>query len=124
MPVSLTFTEPSTFSVEASERVTCDEALAAIDELAAHPRLDQCASIIVDARTVSGVPSTPELRAIAWSLRRVHATGASALAIVTDTTFVYGVARMFSVLAEPSGIDVSVFRCMEDARRSLGCSPV
>jgi hypothetical protein len=117
--LSLAFAEPSTFVVYASGRVTYDEAISVLGELLADPRLGENVGVVVDAREVTGAPATHELRALAWELRALRSAGVPALAIVTSSTFVYGVARMFSVFAERSAVDVQVFREMDEAERWL-----
>jgi hypothetical protein len=117
--LSLAFAEPSTFVVNASGRVTYEETTDVLAQLLADPRLGPNIGILVDAREVTGAPATHELRLVARELRALHAAGVAGLAIVTSSTFVYGVARMFSVFAERSGIDVQVFRTMDEAERWL-----
>lgn len=119
MPVSLAFAEPSTFIVNASGRVTHDETIEALDQILRHPRLTGHCGVLTDAREVSGAPTTQELRSIARALRPLHASGVPALAIVTSSTFVYGIARMFTVLAEASGLHISVFRGLDEAQHWL-----
>lgn len=119
MPLSLAFTEPSTFVVTASGKVTYEETTRILEDILADPRLDKDITVLVDARDVTGVPTTQELRALARELRPLHAAGVPAMAITTSSTFVYGIARMFSVLAEHSGLHVQVFRDLDEARRWL-----
>lgn len=119
MPLSLVFAEPSTFVVTASGKVTYEETTRVLDEILADPRLDKNIGILVDARAVTGVPTTQELGALAQELCPLHAAGVPAMAIATSSTFVYGIARMFSVLAEHSGLHVQVFRDLAEARRWL-----
>lgn len=117
MPLSLAFAEPSTFVVNASGEVTYEEVMELFEKILAHPRLGEGSDMLVDAEKVTGVPTTKELRVIARALRPLHVAGVSAMAIVTSSTFVYGIARMFSVLAESSGMRVSAFREMNEAQR-------
>lgn len=119
MPVALKFTKPSTFVVRASGSVTFDEVQGVLDQMLAHPRLSDGVRVLTDARKVTGTPSRSELRDIAGNLKPLLARGVSAIAIVTSSVFVYGVARMFSVFAEQVNANVTVFRDMDDARRWL-----
>lgn len=119
MPVSLTFAESTGFTVHAAGKVTYDEVQAAIDELLAHPKLAPGANVLTDARDVTGTPSTAELRLIARQMRQLTDRGVQAFAIATDSTYVYGIARMFSVFAEFAGVSVAAFQDMREAQTWL-----
>jgi len=119
MPISLAFTEPCTFVLRSSGSVTLAETMWVLEQIRSHPRLRGHVGILSDARQVNGLPTTKELRVFACALRSLHAGGVEAMAIVTSSTFVYGVARMFSVFAEPSGVNVSAFRDLDEAQRWL-----
>ncbi|HJQ21369.1 MAG TPA: STAS/SEC14 domain-containing protein [Gemmatimonadaceae bacterium] len=115
MPVALSFEEPSTFCISTSGAVTFDEVERLIGDLEADPRLTCGIRVLVDARAVSDVPTTSELRTIAADLGRLVPRGMQRIAVVTESTFVYGIARMFAVFADAVCITVHPFRCMSDA---------
>src|SRR5688572_3344374 len=106
MPVALEFQEPSTFTVYAAGTVTFDECNRVIGELQNHPRLCCGVSMFVDGRAVVSAPNTAELREIARLLRPLLDRGLGPMVILTDSTFIYGVARMFSAFAEAMGATV------------------
>lgn len=115
MPIALEFDEPSTFTVHAAGKVTYDECEALLDELQRHPRLCCGAQVYVDGRDVESTPSTSELRDIARDLGPLVERGIGPIAFVTDKTFIYGVARMFSAFAEAMGATVHAFRSEREA---------
>ena len=104
------------FVVRASGRVTIDEGLAIIDQLRADSRLCCGVSLIVDGCNVDSAPSATDLRILAGELKPLFDQGLAAVAIFTDRTFVYGVARMFAAFAEAFGENVHVFRTEDEAR--------
>ena len=118
MPVAVEFEEPSTFRVRTSGAVTFDEVEQVLEEIERHPRLGD-SRILVDAREVRDVPTTPELRSIAIEMGRLVDRGLGPVAIVTETTFVYGVVRMFATFAEAASVRVQPFKCMVEATRWL-----
>jgi len=119
VPIALEFEEPSTFTVYATGKVTYDECEALLDELQHHPRLCCGVQVYVDGRDVESTPSTSELRAIARDLQPLVERGIGPIAFVTDKTFIYGVARMFSAFAEAMGATVHAFRSEEEAHHWL-----
>lgn len=123
MSLELAFQEPATFTVRAAGSVTYDQVQVLLSELRTHPQMCAGVSIIVDARDVESVPTTSELRVIAVDLKTVFDRGLEAVAIVSDQTFVYGVARMFAAFAEALGENVHAFRCSNEARAWLNEQP-
>lgn len=117
MPVSLSFTEPLVFKIDASGNVTYDECTRILEELVGHPQLRADSRVFVDGRTVTKVPNTQELRALAQALAPLAERGVHQMGILTASAFVYGVARMFSVFAELADVKVSVFKEMDEAER-------
>lgn len=123
MPVAVAFLKPDTFVIHASGDVTYAEVQRSIDDILAHRDFDERRKLLVDARAVEAAPSTGELRAIVRDMKPLFDKRVSVMAIVTDTTFVYGVARMFAVFAESFGLRVRAFRTMEDAEVWLAVQP-
>ena len=119
MPITTVFEEPRTFVLTASGDVTYEEGHMAIEEMTEHPRLEPGVNVLADCRTVTGVPSTQELRRLAGELRPLLARGAGRIAIVTANAWVYGIARMFSVFAELVNARVHAFMGINEARSWL-----
>jgi hypothetical protein len=119
MPVELEFEGPSIFRVRASGAVTFEEVEKLLGEIRADPRLCCGVSVLVDGREVEKAPTAAELRAIAADMKPLLDHGLGPVAIVTDSPFIYGVARMFSVFAEMVSANVAPFHCIDEARRWL-----
>ena len=115
MPVAVGFAKPDVFVVRATGDVTYDECQRAIDEILYHPASDTGRKILVDGRGTTTAPKTTELQAIARDMRLLIARGYGPMAIVTDRSFVYGVARMFAVFAEAFGLQVRAFHSVDEA---------
>lgn len=117
MPVAVGFAPPDVFVVHATGDVTYVECQRALDDILAHPAGSSAdgRKILIDGRGVLSAPSTEELRAFARDLKILIGRGYGPMAIVTDRTFVYGVARMFAVFAEAFGFHVRAFRSVDDA---------
>lgn len=117
MPVVVAFAPPDLFVVRATGDVTYLECQRAVDDILAHPAAStsETRKILVDARGVVGAPNTGELQALARDMKVFIARGYGPLAIVTDRTFVYGVARMFAVFAEAFGLNTSAFHTVQEA---------
>lgn len=123
MPVAVGFAKPDVFVVRATGDVTYGECQRAIDEIMYHPASDTGRKILVDGRGTTTAPKTGELQAIARDMRLLIARGYGPMAIVTDRTFVYGVARMFAVFAEAFGLRVRAFHSVADASDWLNNTP-
>lgn len=117
MPVAVAFAPPDLFVVRATGEVTYLDCQRAVDDILAHPAAStsEGRKILVDARGVVAAPATMELQALARDMKVLIARGYGPLAIVTDRTFVYGVARMFAVFAEAFGMHVSAFHSVDEA---------
>ena len=117
MPVAVAFAPPDLFVVRATGDVTHDECQRALDDVLAHPagRTGESRKLLVDGRGVTSAPSRDELYALARDMKTFIARGYGPMAIVTDRTFVYGVARMFAVFAELFGLSVRAFKSFDEA---------
>ena len=124
MPVAFAFSAPLEIVVVAEGDVTFAEVAVLLDELIDDPRIEPGTSMLIDSRKVEGAPSTPELRMIARDLAPLRDRGVNRIAVCADSTFVYGIARMFAVFAELIGIHVNAFRDMDAAKRWLSSSEV
>jgi hypothetical protein len=119
MPIDTSFVEPRTFILRATGHVSFAEVQRAFDEILAHSRLSKGVHVLTDARGVTGAPSGDELRDMAMALRPLLERGLGGYAIVTDSSFMYGVARMFAIFAEWMSANVGVFRDMAAAEMWL-----
>jgi hypothetical protein len=119
MPIAIAFAEPDTLILTAAGAVTFAEVAVTLDELLDDPRISEGTRVLCDCRQVTDTPSTPELRLIARDLAPLRERGVTRMAVCAESTFVYGVARMFAVFADMIGISVGAFRRMEDAERWL-----
>jgi hypothetical protein len=119
MPLALEYVEPSVLMVHASGRVTYEEVERVITDLMADPRLCVGHRIFVDCRDVQSTLSTPELRAVAGEIAPLIDRGLGQIAILAGSTFLYGIARMFSVFAEAVGVEVLAFRSIDEANEWL-----
>ena len=119
MPVSVRFEEPARFNLVATGRITSAECTGALEEVLSHPRFQSGVTVLALAHDVISVPRTDELRDIAAVAHTLSTGGMSALAIVTPPGFVYGVARMFSALADLMGVRCEVFLDAIEARERL-----
>ena len=122
MPVAVAFSPPETFVIHASGDVTYAECQRAVDDILAHRDFDERRKLLVDSRSVTGAPSTGELRAIVRDMRPLFDKKVSVMAVVTDQAFVYGVARMFAVFAESFGLRVRAFRTIEEGESWLAAA--
>lgn len=119
MPLAVAFTDPKLVVVTAAGRVTFAEIAVMLDDLIDDPRIGVGTGVLVDARDVREVPTTPELRIVARDLAPLREAGVSRMAVCTSSTFIYGIARMFGVFADAIGLKVGAFRQMDDANEWL-----
>lgn len=119
MPIVFAFSEPATIVVTTAGKVTFAEIAVVLDDMIDDDRIGPGTHVLVDARGVTDAPSTPELRIIARDLTPLRDRGVEHIAVCAESTFIYGVARMFAVFAELIGLRVAAFRDMDEARRWL-----
>ena len=95
------------------------EALAAIVE---HPDFAPGMPQLCDLSDVENVDVTyGDLKAVVeWAMGRAERFGRSKVAVVASEPVVFGVTRMYSVLAQELPTEIRVFRTREDAMRWLG----
>ena len=95
------------------------EALAAIVE---HPDFTPGMPQLCDLSDVEDVDLTyGDLKAVVeWAMGRAERLGRSKVALVASEPVVFGVSRMYGVLAQDLPTDIRVFRTREDALRWLG----
>lgn len=71
--------------------------------------------MFVDTRKVTKAPSTSELRLIAREVKHLTDAGFGPIAVLTGSTWMYGVARMFSVFVQAL-TELVVLGSVEDAQ--------
>jgi hypothetical protein len=112
--------------VVGSVRGTVDisEMLEALDRARADPDFGPAFDVLSDHREVD-TPLTPrQLEALLGHFSTLgDAFVGSRWAIVTAAPASYGMMRMLSARAEPLGLEVTVFREMDEARAWLGLGP-
>ena len=117
MPISVSFEAPTRFILTGTGKITGAESVRALNEVLAHPQFERGTTLLALTHDVTGAPPTDELREIVVVATELRKAGMSALVIVTEPGFVYGVARMFASLAELAGVQVEVFQDLCEARR-------
>jgi hypothetical protein len=116
VPIAYMFSRPREITLIARGEVTFADIAVILDELLDDPSIVPGTQMLVDARQVTDVPSTPELRLVARDMAPLHQRGVVRMAVCAEGAFVYGVARMFGVFAEAIGLHVAAFRNMREAR--------
>ena len=109
--------------MHASGAVTYGEVQRSVDDMLAHPGIARVSKLLVDGHTVTAAPSSSELRAILRDMKPLMDRQIRTMAIVTDKSFVYGIARMFAVFAEAFGMRVRAFRTIDEAEDWLRGPP-
>ena len=112
MPLALDSTGP-VVRITASGPVSCAEILELFQAML-KTRREGGAPVFVDTRNVSQAPSTAELRLIAREVKHLTDAGFGPIAVLTGSTWMYGVARMFSVFVQ-SLSDVVPLRSVQEA---------
>jgi hypothetical protein len=113
MPLSLDNSGPVVW-ITASGCVSYSEILELLQAMLKAPRVGGV-PVFVDTRTVTKAPSTAELRLIAREVKRLADAGYGPIAVLTGSTWMYGVTRMFSVFVQPV-TDLVALSSVEDAQ--------
>lgn len=108
MPYSLEFEAPKRFVIRAHGSIEGSESLASFREIIADPRFGPGATIMAIATKVTAAPATDELTDIASALKEMFTRGLAGFVIVSQPGFVYGVARMFAMVADMMGVRAEV----------------
>lgn len=119
MPVSVTFEEPTRFVIEGTGDISGTDAIRAFEQVRAHPSFGAGTTVLAVAHHVTSAPRTDELRDMVASVIALRNGGMVGFVVVTDPGFTYGVARMFSALADLSGVPIEVFLDVNEARTRL-----
>ena len=119
MPIRVSFEEPALFVLEGTGKIMGVESIQAFREVLQHPRFRPGVTLLAVAHDITGAPATDELRDIVSAATALQRGGMTALLIVTEPGFTYGVARMFSALADLAGVRVEVFNDLCEAHERL-----
>lgn len=96
--------------VKASGPVTSEDLPPMTSSLVAETKILPGMRFLVEAADVEPDLTFTDLRNAAAFLANLNAKGVREMAIVTDTTHVYGLAQVFAVFAPASSVAVKVFR--------------
>jgi hypothetical protein len=105
---------------QCSGPVTLAEVVAHFEELAADPACPNFLNVLLDLRTIESLPQTGQLEAVTRAVRKVQSKvrfGLCAIAVERDAVF--GVFRMFQVMAQDHFTAIRVFRALAEAEAWL-----
>jgi hypothetical protein len=119
MSIALVHAEGGTLLVRASGDITYPEVERILDEIARALQVHGAVNLLADCRGIRSTISAAELRKTAAELKPFINQGIRHFALVTDSTFMYGIGRMFGALVELTGAHLSVFADVESAQRWL-----
>ena len=117
--MALVHAEGKSLLVRASGDITFAEVEQLLDEMAEAVEAQSPASLLADCRGISSTISAAELRKAAKELQPFISRGLTHFALVTDSTFMYGVGRMFGAFVELTGATLAMFKDMESAQQWL-----
>src|ERR1700678_1695276 len=100
--------------------VTLAEVVAHFQELAADPACPSFLDVLLDLRTIDSLPNSGQLEAGTRAVRKVqYKVRFGFCAIVVERDVVFGVFRMFEVMAQNHFTAIRVFRALGDAEAWL-----
>lgn len=100
--------------------VTLAEVVAHFQELAADPACPNFLDVLLDLRTIDSLPLIGQLEAVTRAVRKVQSKVRFGLcAIVVERDAVFGVFRMFEVIAQDYFTAIRVFRAAPEAEAWL-----
>ena len=108
MPFTLSLEEPKRFVIRANGALAGADALASLRQILADPRFGEGSTIITIATGVTSAPATDELPSIASAVKELYKRGLAGFVIASQPGFVYGVSRMFAMVAEMMGVRADV----------------
>lgn len=118
-----------TYTIDANQRlirttcsgfVTLDEVTAHFHELAGDPACPNYLDVLLDLSAVDSLPQEGQLQAVTVELARVRAKVRFGLcAIVVQRTVLFGMFRMFEVMAQDYFTAIRVFRVAAEAEAWL-----
>jgi 2-hydroxychromene-2-carboxylate isomerase len=114
---------PMTFTIDPAQRTvrTVASGLVTYDDLARHLDEEELGDAVGLAEVIDGRGATTDVtpdqvRALVARTDALLRKGRfGALAIVTDSDFAFGMARMYQILAEPLPVQIGVFRTLGEA---------
>jgi len=120
---------PVTYTIDANEQlirtkcignVTLDEVLAHFRELERDPNATVPLDVLLDLSETSSLPATAQIAAVADELKRIQRrVRFNICAVVATRDALFGMLRMFEVMAEPYFRATRVFRVAADAEAWL-----
>ncbi|MGE5415038.1 MAG: hypothetical protein ACM3NW_12735 [Syntrophomonadaceae bacterium] len=119
---------PITYEIDRSRhriRTTCfgrvrlPDVMAHFDSLQRDPDRPDRLDVLLDLRDIETPPEAPQLQAVADRVGLVEGLVFGACAILATREAVYGMARMFEVLARPYFASIKTFRDVEAAEEWL-----
>jgi hypothetical protein len=118
-----------TYQIDANERlirtqcagqVTLAEVVAHFQQLAADPACPSFLDVLLDLRTIDSLPNSGQLEAVTRAVRKVQSqVRFGVCAIVVERDAVFGVFRMFEVMAQDYFTAIRVFRSSTEAEAWL-----
>jgi hypothetical protein len=100
--------------------VTLAEVAAHFEQLVADPACPDFLNVLLDLRTIGSLPQIGQLEAVTRAVRKVQAKVRFGLcAIVVERDAVFGVFRMFEVMAQDHFTAIRVFRVLAEAEAWL-----
>lgn len=119
MTMALVHAEGGTLLVRASGDITYPDVERVLGEMDRALVAQEAVSLLADCRGVRSTISAAELRKASKQLQPFIERGVRRFALVTDSTFMYGIGRMFGALVELTGASLNMFQDMESAQRWL-----
>lgn len=121
--MALVHAERNALLVRASGDITFAEVEQVLEEMGRALTAHTPASLLADCRGISSTISAAELRKAAQELQPFISRGLTHFALVTDSTFMYGVGRMFGAFVELTGATLAMFKDVESAQQWLDERP-
>ncbi len=116
MPIALVHADTRTLLVRVTGDITYPEVQRILDEMSRAMEIHGAVNLLADCRGVTSTLSVPELKVVAEDLRPFVRKGMTHFALVTDSSFMYGIGRMFAVFLELSEANMSVFKDVQSAQ--------
>jgi hypothetical protein len=102
---------------------TADHARAFFAAVLTHPDYEPGFNFLGDRRKIAEEPDSAYIRAVALEvMARQAVLGPCRWAVLVGSDTSYGMARMWGLLTEPSGVEIKPFRTPGEAARWLGLS--
>ena len=125
MPYTITFDQDNNcLFFEASDTFTGADIINSTLEIVEHPNFTEGLNLLADLRPIKQLDvSAADIRRLIELYRKLHGRlGYGQYALVTNSQVIYGMSRMYQIMAERMPFVVEVFREKEVALRWLGLS--